>query len=47
MTDADASDEAKGDTDAEGEAKELCRPFRFAKATDVLEPLVAFVVTTD
>ena len=47
MTDDDASEEAKGDTDTEEEAKELCRPCKFAKATDVLEPFLAFVVTTD
>ena len=44
---ADASEEAKVDTDTAGEAKELCGPLRFAKATDVLEPLTAVVVVTD
>ena len=46
MGDTDATG-ANGDTDAEEEAKELCRPWKFAKATDVLEPALAFVVTRD
>ena len=47
VSDADASEEAEVDTDTAGEAKELCGPLRFAKATDVLEPLTAVVVVTD
>ena len=46
MTDVDAAGGAKGDI-TEEEAKELCRPCKFAKATDVLELFLAFVVTTD
>ena len=47
VSDADASEEAKVDIDTAGEAKELCEPLRFAKATDVLGPLKAAVVVTD
>ena len=36
---------AKGDTDAEEDVKELCSPLKFAKATDVHKPALAFVVT--
>ena len=46
VEDTDATG-ANGDTDAEEEVKELCRPWKFAKATDVHEPALAFVVTSD
>ena len=46
VEDTDATG-ANGDTDAEEEVKELCRPWKFAKATDVHVPALAFVVTRD
>ena len=36
---------AKGDTDEEEDGKELCSPWKFAKATEVREPALALVVT--
>jgi hypothetical protein len=47
ISDTDASEEAKVDNDATGEAKELFGPLRLAKTTDVLGPLKAAVVVTD